>query len=169
MKRWLFLLLIITNLNVWANPSPLGLELNKATILDVEKIYKITKKEKNYWAGYNYYIDIKDIKLEGIRELLVISNDNYIIQAIILTLSNNKFGEFYELLVEKYKPINKYLPNLSNKEIQFIDNDCTIILDAPSNSFNMSLIYITNDFLTRFKDKQKEERLLIKIKEKELL
>lgn len=169
MNRRIFWLLLLFTCNIYANPAPLGLPLNKATLSDVEKQYKIIKKEKNYWEGYNYYIDITNVGLAGVKELLVICNDNNIIQAVIFTANNNKFEEFYELLTEKYQPINEEPTRLTNKEVLFAVNDCTIILDAPHINFDMSLIYITNEFLTRFKDKQKIEKLLTKAKDKELL
>ncbi|WP_375326633.1 hypothetical protein [Candidatus Tisiphia endosymbiont of Nemotelus uliginosus] len=121
--------------------------------------------------GYydNYYINNKGVALEGVKELLVICNDDNIIQAIILTFNNKKFEEVYELLAEKYQPISNHFLNVTNKEAKFASNDCTIILDAPHVNFDVSLIYITNEFLTRFQAKQKVEKLVTKIKDKELL
>ncbi|HJD64490.1 MAG TPA: hypothetical protein LFW13_05840 [Rickettsia endosymbiont of Sericostoma sp.] len=58
---------------------------------------------------------------------------------------------------------------MGDKEIKFADSDCTIILDAPHLSFSMDLIYITDEFLTKFKGKQKEEENLKKTRDKELL
>ncbi|WP_341748603.1 MULTISPECIES: hypothetical protein [unclassified Candidatus Tisiphia] len=163
------LFILIFNLNVNANPSPLGLELNKATISDVEKLYHITKKENNHWEGYNYYLNVGDVKLEGLTKLLIICNDDNIIQAVILTIDKSKFTEFYQLLSEKYKLTYNQNPRLGDKEIRFADSDCTIILEAPHLSFSMVLIYITDEFLTKFKGKQKEEENLKKTKDKELL
>jgi hypothetical protein len=168
-RLFYILFISIFNLNTSANPAPLGFELNKASIADVEQVYQITKKERNHWDGYNYYVNVRDVKLEGLTELLVICNDDNIIQAIILTINNDKFTEFYELLSEKYKLTHSQNPNLGNKEIRFADGSCTIILDAPLLSFSMSLIYITDEFLTKFKGKQKEEEKVKKAKGKELL
>ncbi|WP_341756721.1 MULTISPECIES: hypothetical protein [unclassified Candidatus Tisiphia] len=168
-RLFYILFILIFNLNVNANPTPLGFELNKATISDVEKVYHITKKEKNHWEGYNYYVNVRDVKLEGLMELLIICNDGNIIQAVILTINKDNFTEFYQLLSEKYKLVYNQNPRIGNKEIRFADSDCTIMLDAPHLSFSMSIIYITDEFLTKFKGKQKEEEMLKKIRDKELL
>ncbi len=102
--RLLYILFtLIFNLNVNANPAPLSFELNKTTISDVEKVHHIIKKENNHWDGYNYYVNVIDVKLEGLTKLLIICNDDNIIQAVILTIDKNKFTEFYQLLSEKYK------------------------------------------------------------------
>ncbi|WP_342271708.1 hypothetical protein [Candidatus Tisiphia endosymbiont of Parasteatoda lunata] len=97
----------------------MGFELNKASIADVERVYQITKKERNHWDGYNYYVNVREVKLEGLTELLVICNDDNIIQAIILTINNDKFTEFYELLAEKYKLTHSQNPNLRQFGIRY--------------------------------------------------
>ncbi|UCM85174.1 MAG: hypothetical protein LF885_03985 [Rickettsia endosymbiont of Culicoides impunctatus] len=168
-RLFYILFILIFDLNVNANPTPLGFELNKAVISDVEKVYHITKKEQNHWEGYNYYVNVRDVKLEGLTKLLIICNDDNIIQAVILTIDKSKFTEFYQLLSEKYKLTYSQNPKLGDKEIKFADSDCTIILDAPHLSFSMYLIYITDEFLTKFKGKQKEEENLKKTRDKELL
>ncbi|MCC8371720.1 MAG: hypothetical protein LN568_03060 [Rickettsia endosymbiont of Pseudomimeciton antennatum] len=168
-RLFYILFILIFNLNVNANPTPLGFELNKAAISDIEQVYHIIKKEKNYWEGYNYYVNIKDVKLEGLTRLLIICNDDNITQAVILTINKDKFTEFYQLLSEKYKLVYNHNPRLGDKEIRFTDSDCTIILDVPHLSFSMDIIYITDEFLTKFKGKQKEEENLKKARDKELL
>jgi hypothetical protein len=163
------ILIILPSLNSYANPAPLGFELNKTTISEVEKLYPIIKKETNYWQGYNYYLNVKDVKLDGLNELLIICDEADIIQSVILTIDNNKFTEFYELLSDKYKLVQAQITSLTSKETRFIDSDCTIILDVPSFDFNMSLIYITNEFLIKFETKQQEETIVKKAKNRELL
>ncbi len=159
MKNKLFFvsLIIIFNFNICANPRPLGFELNKTNISQIKEVYQITKKEKNHWQGYNYYLNIVDIKLEGLNELLIICDDNNLVQAIIFTINNEKFAEFYQLLSEKYKLILNQNPYMGNKKIGFADSDCTIILDSPHLSANMSIIYITDEFLIKFKNNQLKE------------
>lgn len=168
-KLLYIILIIFANLNSYANPAPLGFELNKTTISEVAKLYPIIRKETNYWQGYNYYFNVRDVKLDGLNELLIICDEADIIQSVILTINNNKFAEFHELLSGKYKLIHDQLTNSAGKETRFIDDDCTIILDVPNSDHNMSLIYITNKFLIKFETKQQEEDKLKKAKNRELL
>ena len=168
--RFILLLFFTTvSLNSSANPAPLGFELNRSTISDVEKKYSITVKEKNYWEGNNYYINIKSVKLAGLRELLVICNDSDIIQAVIITIDKDKFTEFFNLLSEKYQLIEKETPSLGYRKAKFASDQSIIIMDSPYFSFYMSLIYITNDFYTKFQNKQREEKANIVKKEKPML
>lgn len=95
-KLFYILCISIFSLNASANPAPLGFELNKASIADVERVYQITKKERNHWDGYNYYVNVREVKLEGLTELLVICNDDNIIQAIILTINLQSFMSYLQ-------------------------------------------------------------------------
>ncbi|ABV79426.1 hypothetical protein [Rickettsia bellii] len=52
-KNLLYFITIFVSLNSYSNPTPLGLELNKATASDLIKKYTITGKELNYWQGHN--------------------------------------------------------------------------------------------------------------------
>lgn len=157
--RFILLLFTITiSLNSSANPAPFGFELNRSTISDVEKKYSITVKEKNYWEGNNYYINIKSVKLAGLRELLVICNDSDVIQAVIITIDKDKFTEFFGLLSEKYQLLEKSTPSLGYRKAKFTADQSIIIMDSPYFSFYMSIIYITNDFYAQFQNKQREEK-----------
>ncbi|AFC73017.1 hypothetical protein [Rickettsia montanensis] len=95
MPNLLSLFIIFFYLNIHSNPMPLGLELNKTTNIDLTKKYKIINKEPNYWQGYNYYIEPNT---KTISKALVICNDFNVIEAVILTIDQNKFEEFYNIL-----------------------------------------------------------------------
>nr|WP_253308560.1 hypothetical protein [Rickettsia endosymbiont of Ceutorhynchus assimilis] len=164
-----FVFVIFFYINSHAIPVPIGLELNKATITDIMKKYKITKKESNYWQGYNYFIDIKDINLEKISQVLVICNDFNIVEAVILTIDKNKFEEFYTALTSKYTLIKKDIKPEGSKSAAFTDGDCSIILEAPEISFDMELTYVTDNFYKKFLDKLEQEEKLQQEQIKNLL
>lgn len=47
MLKWVYTILILAfSYNICANRAPLGFELNKATIFDVQKLYQLNKKKK---------------------------------------------------------------------------------------------------------------------------
>ncbi|MFY9589559.1 hypothetical protein [Rickettsia endosymbiont of Halotydeus destructor] len=156
-------------MNSYAMPVPIGLELNKATVSDIIKKYKVIKKESNYWQGYNYFIDIKDINLEKISQALVICNDFNIVEAVILTIDKNRFEEFYTALTNKYVLIKKDIKMGGNKSAAFTDEDCSIILEAPELGFDMELTYVTDNFYKKFLNKLEEEEKLQQEQIKSLL
>lgn len=160
---------LLCNVLSYANPSPLGLELDRSSLADLAKKYTIIKKQPNHWDGYNYYIDVQDIQLENISSAMVICNDHQIIQAVVLSINKNKFQEFYDMLANKYTIKEKDVSLVGNKAVTFTDDQCTIILDAPYLDFNMELAYITNEFFKKFTDKFDKERRQKKEKVKELL
>lgn len=148
---------IFLSLNSYSNPIPLGLELNKTTALDLIKKYKITGKELNYWQGYNYSIEPNE---KHISKALVICNDFNIIEAVILTIDNNKFEEFYEILKNKYSLVNNTIEQENWKTATFSDDDCLVILESSEYNSEMELVYITNSFYKNFLNKlEKEEKL----------
>jgi len=168
-KVLLLLTILLSNALSYANPSPIGLELDKSNLSDLTKKYTIIKKQPNHWDGYNYNIDVKDIQLENISSALIICNDQEVIQAVILSIKKHKFQEFYDMLANKYTVKEKNIPFVGNKLAIFTDDQCTIILDAPHLDFDMELAYITNEFFKKFNDKSDKERKQKKDKVKELL
>lgn len=166
---FLLLTTIIISFCANANPSPLGFELNRSTISDVEKQYRITVKERNYWDGNNYYINIRDVKLDGLRELLVICNDNDVIQALILTVDKDKFPKFFDSLSEKYQIVAKETHMFGYKKAEFNADQSIIIMESPHFSFDMWIIYITKSFYEKYKKQRAEEEEIKKVKDKTML
>ncbi|WP_341790279.1 hypothetical protein [Rickettsia endosymbiont of Polydrusus tereticollis] len=169
LKFVFFLFVTFFYINSYAMPVPISLELNKATVDDIIKKYKITKKEPNYWQGYNYFIDIKDVNLEKISRALVICNDFNIVEAVILTIDKNKFEEFYTALTSKYMLVKQDIKPEGNKSATFINDGCSIILEAPEFSVDMELTYVTDNFYKKFLEKLEQEEKLQQEQIKNLL
>ncbi len=169
LQRFLLLLYIAICFSANANPAPLGFELNRSTMSDIEKQYNVTIKEENYWEGNNYHLDIRNAKLDGLTGLLVICDKSDIIQSVILTVDKDKFTEFYNLLSEKYILVEKELPTLGHRRAKFTDDQSIIIIEAPCFRFDMSIVYVTKDFYTKFQDKKRQEETEKKVKYKAIL
>lgn len=165
-KNLLYFIIIFLSLNSYSNPTPLGLELNKANALDLTKKYKITGKEPNYWQGHNYFIEPNE---KYISKALVICNDFNIIEAVILTIDKTKFEEFYEVLKDKYSLVNNIIEQESEKIATFSDDDCLVILESSENNLDMELVYVTNSFYKDFLNKLEKEEKLEQIQIKNLL
>ncbi|WP_341788976.1 MULTISPECIES: hypothetical protein [unclassified Rickettsia] len=156
-KNLLYFIIVFLSLNSYSNPTPLGLELNKATTSDLIKKYKITGEELNYWQGHNYFIEPNE---KYISKALVICNDFNIIEAVILTIDKNKFEEFYEILKDKYILVDNVIEQESGKMATFRNDDCLVILESSEDNSNMELVYVTNNFYKDFLNKlEKEEKL----------
>ncbi|MFV0251071.1 MAG: hypothetical protein AB8U53_07495 [Rickettsia aeschlimannii] len=85
----------------------------------------------------------------------MICNDFNVIEAVILTIDQNKFEEFYNILKDKYS-----LEEENDKVVTFKDGECVIILESSELNTEMELVYITNDFYKEFLNKlDKEEKL----------
>jgi hypothetical protein len=154
---FLLLTTIIISFSAYANPTPLGFVLNNSTISDVEKQYRITVKEQNYWDGNNYYLNVRDAKLDGLRELLVICNDSDVIQAVILTVNQDKFWEYFDFFSEKYEMTEKEIAISEYRKAKFTADQSIIIIESPCLMFDMSIIYITRDFYEKYKKQRAEE------------
>ncbi|WP_395476476.1 hypothetical protein [Rickettsia endosymbiont of Pantilius tunicatus] len=168
-KFSLILIIMFFGIVSYANPKPIGLELNKTTLEEVKEKYKVIRMEANKWNGTNYYIDTKDIDFKNVSSALIICNDDNIVQAVILVMDKNNFNELLGMLSEKYTLKEKNIPFVGNKSAVFIDGNSTIILDSPHLNFNMDLTYITNEFYSKYLDKLQHEKQLEKEKKKDLL
>ncbi|MFV9929528.1 MAG: hypothetical protein AB8U82_00965 [Rickettsia endosymbiont of Haemaphysalis japonica] len=139
MQNLLSLFIIFFCLNIYSNPMPLGLELNKTTNIDLTIKYKIINKEPNYLQGYNYYIEPN---IKTISKALMICNDFNVIEAVILTIDQNKFEEFYNILKDKYS-----LEEENDKVVTFKDGECVIILKSSELNTEMELSIYNKRFL----------------------
>ncbi|WP_236609786.1 hypothetical protein [Rickettsia gravesii] len=83
----------------------------------------------------------------------MICNDFNVIEAVILTIDQNKFEEFYNILKDKYS-----LEEENDKVVTFKDGECVIIFESSKLNTEMELVYI--GFYKEFLNKlYKEEKL----------
>lgn len=169
MKNLFYLIIMFFCLNSYSSPMPLGLELSKTTALDLTKKYKIALKEINYWQGYNYFIDVNNIDMKNISKALVICNDLNIVEAVMLSIDNNKFEELYDILKNKYSLVENIENKQGTKTATFTDNDCLVILESYELNPKLELVYITNNFYKNFLNKFDKEEKLNQSQIKELL
>lgn len=156
----LLVMIIIYSPNVFPAPEPFGIRLKKDTLQDVKKKYKIIKSEKNINNGfYNNYLDTKVLAIDTLSKFVAISNNEKVIEGVVLSLGKNNFDNIYETLSNKYETISSTIPFVGDKYVKFQDDECYIIIDAPHMSFTMTVNYITKNFfeqnvIRREKDEQ---------------
>lgn len=144
--------------NVFANPAPLGIELNKATLNDVKSKYTVISSIPNATNGYyNNKLQTQNIDIKTLTHANVISNKDEVVEGLVLTLSNSQFDEVYNSLASKYQLIEKNIPFVGDKFAEFQDGDCVIQLNAPHMSFTMTLGYATKQFVEQYTNRTNKE------------
>lgn len=150
-KCALFIFLLFPTSKIYANPSPLGIELNKSTLDDVKKSYRILISTPMFLEGYyNNLLDEKTIRVEGLSTASVISNKNNIIESVVLLLDKNKFTEVNQTLSEKYKVVFSNLLSDGDREVKLQDGDCEIIIQISQRDLTMTVIYATKNLANQY-------------------
>ena len=153
---------------LYANPSPLGIELNKSTLDDVKKSYRIVTSNQN--EGYYYNVlDVQNVPIETLSRIILVSNSKNIIEVVLIELSKDKFDETYKMLSSKYKVLSSELPFVGDKYAKLQDGDCHILINAPHMSFTTSVMYTTKDFENKYHDRADKEQAAKQEQTKELL
>ena len=166
--RTIIFISIILNYNIlYANPAPLNLEINKATLQDVKKSYKILSQEDYPPIGKEYFLDIKNIDIQQLKKAYVLCDDNDIVKIIQLTIGKNRFHEIYESLAKKYQLIG--IPRVGDKLAEFIDEDTRIVLEAPHMSFDMHLNYFTKEIAKKVLEVEENKNSKKRAKEENAL
>lgn len=159
MKKLLFIICIIFCPTLYANPSPFGLELNKTTVDEAEDKYSLLENGINYYSnGPMYYVDSRDLSVDGLKNMLLIFSENNVLLAVQATFSKSKFDSLNNNLSKKYKTIKKDIPFVGNKYVKYKDDQSLIILDAPHMSFELTLLYTLADFDKKVNSISKENK-----------
>ncbi len=154
-----FISTLLYTTTLYSNPSPLGIELNKSTLDDVKKSYRVVQSSQNATEGYhNSLLDIENIQMDTLSEAVVISNETNIVEGVVLTLDKNKFDDINQTLSGKYKTLSSKIPFVGNKLVTFQDGDCHIIINAPHMSFSMSVAYVTKNLENKHSDRVDSEQ-----------
>lgn len=143
-SRWFCIVLLKLISTVSAAPSPLGFELGKAKLEDIEKRFKIQKWDL---AGpcneIKMSYDILNHSLSNLPGLekawFTVDKDN-IVQGFSMTIQRSQLESVSKSLSEKYKFVKE--GKLSScKQLFFSDGDCEIVLvwnyDNLSSSINV--------------------------------
>jgi hypothetical protein len=161
-----FLILLFTVGLVFADPSPLGLELGKATLEQAKSKYKLLYSGTNkYTLGPMFEIPTSQVDIDGVSGILLVFDRKGILQVVLMKFPKNKWGEIYNALRRKYKLVDSKIPFVGDKYAEFVDGNTVIVLNAPHLSFTMSLIYARKEFIETMRrveeqeEKEKQKRL----------
>lgn len=157
------LVLALTSTNTaLADPKPLGFELGKATIEDVQNTYKTTEAGISaYTEGKMLNVDAYEVGLQDLQKVLFIFNSDGTLSVVDMTFRKTKFDELYGQLNKKYKLVKKQIPFVGNKYAEYKNGKSTVKLDAPHMSFELDVIYGQNSFFKNMKEvnnRQEQQR-----------
>lgn len=157
------LVLALTSTNTaLADPKPLGFELGKATIEEVQNTYKTTEAGISaYTAGRILNVDPYEIGMQDLEKVVFIFNQDGTLSVVDMTFNQSKFDELYGQLNKKYKLVKKQIPFVGNKYAEYKNGNSTVKLDAPHMSFELDVIYGQNSFFKAMKEvnnRQEQQR-----------
>lgn len=157
------LVLALTSTNsAFADPKPLGFELGKATIEDVQNTYKTTDAGISvHTEGKMLNVDAYEVGLQDLQKVLFIFNSDGTLSVVDMTFIKTKFDELYGQLNKKYKLVKKQIPFVGNKYAEYKNGKSTVKLDAPHMSFGLDVIYGQNSFFKTMKEvnnRQEQQR-----------
>lgn len=157
LKPILFWLLIALSNYSLGSVAPFGLELDKATVKDLESKYDILRKTKAKNNVTSIEISPRLLSLKGLQGASFFFDDRDVLQAVVLTMDKSSFDETYGILSGKYKLTEKNIPFVGDKSASFSQEDCSIFLEAPHLNFSLLVTYVTNTFFKKFQDKQRDQ------------
>ncbi len=110
--------------------APLGIELGKSTLKDVEAKYEIIKKFSKTDYGYSYLLNPKKIPMKHITEVMIDTDNQHVVQFIEIIAYEMEFFPLLNTLSAKYKLIRKNLSDSTSKMALFQADNCKISLSA---------------------------------------
>jgi hypothetical protein len=144
-----------------ANAAPLGLEVGVATRAQVKQKLGATTELAD--AGTNKFSDGpmlggdgKGLDVDGLEKITFIFDKKEILQGVIMTMSKS-FKPTFEKLSKKYALVSKQIPFVGDCKARFQQGGSVVVLDAPHMSFEMTLMYLTNELERAFKTRSSSE------------
>ena len=156
--------LLILAVFAFANPAPLGFEIDKATYQQVTAKYRTKTFNRSSSGGKSISVDSRNFELDGLTRDYVRfdfdSKDKLVY--VSLTFTRNKYNELLSSLRAKYRLVKMTTSRQGEKFAEFEDGNCIINLDGLEK---IHLYYTSKDELKR--NISKEEEFIQKERERE--
>jgi hypothetical protein len=124
------------------NPSPLGLEIGKATIADAKAKCGLESSGVNrHSEGEVFQVEASSIKMDNVKEAFMTFDKSGKLAFVGITFSGKKFDSLYKSLSGKYTVKSKDIPFVGNKSAVFTAGNSRINLDEPHLGFETTLYY----------------------------
>jgi len=152
------LILLLAPFFCFANSAPFGLEIGRMRIEEFKEKYQVQALGTHRWGqGEMFSLSTKTINFEGLNKIHVIFDQNEIMVAVLTELDKSKFDSVLNLLNSKYRLIEKKIPFVGTKSAIFSDDCVQIELISEHLSFQMTMNYISKDFLKSCKEQYAKE------------
>lgn len=159
MKALLPLCLLLASLPALAEPTVFGLTLAKSTESDMRQMYEAEPIGQNrYSDGPMYSIPKSSIEFEGLKNVTAIFDEGGVLQAVLTDLPKHKCDYLRSALSQKYTAYKEVIPFVGDKLIVYRSESTEITLSSPHMSFDMSMNYVTDEFMKRFEQRSAEEK-----------
>lgn len=148
MKKIVLLIVFFYSSLLYANPSPFGLEINKATVKEAKEKYTLEQLEGTnlYSDGPMYFVDENQLNIDGLKSVLLIFSKDEKLIAVKSIFKDYKFKSLNENLSKKYQIVEKKLNFVGNQYVKYQNDETIIELDSQHMSFELSLTYIDKEF-----------------------
>lgn len=163
----LFIILFTTSAKAEENPMPFGLELGKTSITSAKaqlagKTTLLDGGVNQYSGGTVLVSDGQGLGFEGLKQATFTFDKNGILIAVVLILpktgmQHEGFNKILGMLKGKYKLVQKEVPFVGDAYAKFTQGNCSIELSEPHMSFDISLMYITNEMKRAIYQKSQQE------------
>lgn len=144
------------------NVGPFGLDVGKDTFEILKKAFDESNcdysQNSAITSGKLVVCPSRSFDFDGITDdvIFIFSKDNKL-DAVLLTISKNNFESILSSLSSKYKVIEKHQQFVGDAYAKLRGGNINIFLQAPHLSFEMSLIYSTDDFDKKCSKRQKQK------------
>ena len=133
MKKLVLLIVFFYSSLLYANPSPFGLEINKATVKEAKEKYTLEQLEGTnlYSDGPMYFVGENQLSIDGLKSIL--------------------------LIFSKDEKLNF----VGNQYVKYQNDETIIELDSQHMSFELSLTYIDKEFyklISRSLEQEKKQK-----------
>jgi hypothetical protein len=143
----LSIFLIVSSLHAYANPAPIGIEINSTTVKELQSKVKILKTFKSTIPGYTVsQLDRSQIDMPALKYAYADSNKEGVIESLKFTLDKTRFNEINDAIAAKYTLLKSDIPFVGDKFSLYEEGDTYIFLIADHLSFEMSLTYMTKKY-----------------------
>lgn len=163
-KMRFFLILSALAVFAFANPTPLGFEIDKATYQQVVSKYRTKTFNRSSSGGKSISVDSSNFELDGLtRDYVRFSFDAQDkLVYVSLTFNRNKYNELLSSLRQKYRLTKNTTNRQGEKFAEFESGNCIINLDGLDK---VHLYYTSKDEIKR--NISKEEEFMQRERERE--
>ena len=136
--------------------SPLGVEIGKANIADVESKYKISEIQSNVFNGGKIYniSSMSSINFPEVKNVQFFFSRNKKLDAMYISLATDGFEKVFSMLSKKYKTSESRVLLSGGKLITFTSKNSYIELDYPKSGNEIILSFASKDFYSKYQQKK---------------